>query len=169
MPCSLPEHGASTSTFAKATTTDSWLPCLHSPRIHAICGRGVAPPHIRLRVIRGQPLLKHSRTCGLELSRESLHFLRHPAPQGGGAPPRNALDGPFTCGSVHQSLLQALWQLYRIGRNELIGVDDATCGSRSGWGRRTRGRRAREGRSSGDPARAARSQGPLSRAAERPE
>jgi hypothetical protein len=53
MPCSLPEHGTSTSTFAKVTTTDSWLPCRYSPPIHAICGRGVAPPHIRLPVTRG--------------------------------------------------------------------------------------------------------------------
>src|SRR5215211_1454190 len=98
MPCGLPEHGASTSTFAKVTTTDSWLPCLHSPTIHAICGREVALLHMRLCVTRGQQLLKHPRTCGLELSRESLHFRAHPAPpelQSRCSPASNSLSCPY--------------------------------------------------------------------------
>src|SRR5918994_3020051 len=56
MPCSLPEHGASTSTFAKVTTTDSWLPCLHSPTIHAICGQRATRKYDRASVGLGASL-----------------------------------------------------------------------------------------------------------------
>ena len=59
-----------TSTFAKATTTGLWLPSLSSSAVYAICGCGIVPPHIRCASLGGNNLLKHSRTCGLELFRD---------------------------------------------------------------------------------------------------
>jgi len=102
-----------------------------------------------------------SRQAGDEYFPASLR-LAHPLQVSSGV-------GLLTRDAARRSLLRISWRLYKMGRKESMEADDAACGSRSGWGRRTRGWRARESRPSGDPARAARAPGLLSRAADRRE
>src|SRR5829696_9333707 len=76
---------------------------------------------------------------------------------------------PFTWGPCISHSSRPCGTCIEWRAKDLMGVGDATCGSRSGWSRWSRGWRAREGRSFGDRTHTDRPQGSLSWAAERRE
>src|SRR5919202_4088071 len=80
--CNLCEHGGSTSTFTKATTTGSWLPSLSSSAVYAICGCGEVQTHVRMRVTWGRQLAQAFTYLRLRTISRSLHFRPHPVPLG---------------------------------------------------------------------------------------